>query len=103
MKIFICLLALIMSTLPADTYTVRGAGASPCAEFNNGVAWAEKVHWVLGFISGAEAVLKPQITAGTQSLATNNQIIEMVNAWCKNRPFDDLASAAQGVADYLNK
>ena len=95
-------LAITLGCTPANAYTVRGFGASPCSEWNNGRDWMSKVQWAEGFVSGIEAVLQPKITAGTGENVSNDDVVKLVTVYCKNRPGDDIAEAASAVANKLN-
>lgn len=85
-------LILMITATPASAYTVRGIGGSSCTLWNNGQGWDAKMQWAYGFVSGAESILLPQITAGTQHV-DNNTLIQAVTAWCKQNPRSDIADA----------
>lgn len=81
----ICVAAALTAPIPADAYTVRGAGK--CATWVGGT---DDRFWVLGFISGNNYARDANIGRNIDV----NDIYRFVSRYCSQNPKDDLADAA---------
>jgi len=102
MKRFLAIVAVVAVSGSASAFTVRGYGTIPCREFNNGQDWTSKIQWLLGFVSGSEAWLKPDITTGT-SAVKNNDVVQAVAMWCRQNPNAELGEAALAAVRAMNR
>ena len=98
------LLALLAAPAPAAEYTTLAYGGITCEAWANarsGKAQDAAVYeaWILGFLSAYNAfVFKgPNVAAGSDFDALRG----MIDDYCKERPKDDLDSAAQALIKLL--
>lgn len=92
---------LLLSVASAAAFTVRGIGGSSCRDWNNGKDWNVKVQWMLGFISGAEAIMRPGITDGTSSV-NNDLVIQAITSYCREHPSADIDEAGLAAIAIMN-
>jgi hypothetical protein len=97
-------LALLATPAPAAEYTTLAYGGITCEAWTNarsGRAQDAAVYeaWILGFLSAYNAfVFKgPNIAAGSDFDALRG----MIDDYCKDKPKDDLDSAAQSLIKQL--
>ena len=100
MRIFLPALFLVLSCAAAQAQTVRGAGARPCAEWNQarvgGGRAFEAEQWALGYLSGLNAggAGKP---SSVFRVLDERGAFAGIDAYCTRHPTEMLWNAVRSV------
>ncbi len=100
MRTLLLTLLLTLPALPAQAQTIRGAGARPCAEWNQarrgGGRDFEAQQWTLGYIS-AVTVTNAAATRGLLRATDEKGTFAAIDGYCATHPNDMLWSAVKSA------
>ena len=102
-KVFVLASALV-STSGYGGDTVIGAGTNSCGAWTKAIDEDPSLHsqrqvWVLGFLSGVNAIWQKDILVEYDG----EDLIAWIDNYCKENPLDRIASAASSLVRELDK